>query len=76
MQWHDHGDKLLKDGKYLDFADGLIRLIRQLDAIGSAIARLPLPFQFSYTAGQGAATDVATRGMGTSLPTRGPTAAR
>lgn len=40
-RWHDEGQRLLKDGKFLEFADGLLRLLRQLDAISEAIELLP-----------------------------------
>jgi len=40
-RWHDDGQRLLKDGKFLEFADGLLRLLRQLDAISAAIELLP-----------------------------------
>ena len=73
LRWHDEGDTLLKSGKYLDFADGLLRLMRQLDAIGAAIAHLPQPSQFSYLAEPITATKAANRGTGTRRPRRGPT---
>ena len=72
VRWHAYGDTLLKNGKYLEFADGLLRLMRQLDAIGSAIALLPTPSQFSFLAGPGAATGVTARGTRTVRPKRGP----
>ena len=72
VRWHADGETLLKAGKYLEFADGLLRLMRQLDAISAALALLPRPSQFGFFAGPGAATNVATRGMGTVRPTRGP----
>lgn len=73
VRWHAEGDTLLKSGKYLDFADGLLRLMRQLDAIGTAIAHLPQPSQFSSLAEPGTSAKTATRGMGTIRPRRGPT---
>ena len=40
VRWHAEGDLLLQAGKYVQFTDGLLRLIRQLDAISEAIARV------------------------------------
>ena len=39
--WHTQGEHLLKEGKFLEFADGLLRLLRQLDAISAAIELIP-----------------------------------
>jgi hypothetical protein len=41
-RWHAEGEKLLKDHKFVEFADGLLRLMRQLDAISEAVALLPM----------------------------------
>lgn len=41
-RWHSDGDRLLKEHKFVEFADGLLRLMRQLDAISEAIAMLSL----------------------------------
>ena len=41
VRWHAEGDLLLQAGKYVEFAEGLLRLMRQLDSIGEAISRLP-----------------------------------
>lgn len=60
-RWHDHGDALLKDGKYLEFTDGLLRLMRQLDAISSAVERQTQSSKFSYLARPGVSTKIATR---------------
>jgi len=38
VRWHVEGDVLLQAGRYVEFADGLLRLMRQLDAIDSAVA--------------------------------------
>jgi len=73
VRWHADGDTLLKSGKYLEFMDGLLRLMRQLDAISTAVARLRTPSQFSFLSAPGVATNATTRGMGTVRPTRGPT---
>lgn len=73
VRWHADGDILLKSGKYLEFTDGLLRLIRQLDAIGAAIERLPQSSHFSFLAAPGSNTHTAARGRGTIRPTRGPT---
>ena len=40
VRWHVEGDVLLRAGRYVEFADGLLRLMRQLDAIDSATAQL------------------------------------
>ena len=72
VRWHTDGDALLRNGKYLDFTDGLLRLMRQLDAISSAITNLPQS-ESGSTDRQGAAMNVATRGRGTGRPARGPT---
>jgi hypothetical protein len=39
--WHNEGERLLKEGKFLEFADGLLRLVRQLDAITYALELIP-----------------------------------
>jgi hypothetical protein len=41
-RWHGEGDRLLKEHKFVEFADGLLRLMRQLDAISEAVALLPI----------------------------------
>ena len=73
LRWHDDGDALLKGGKYLEFADGLLRLLRQLDAISSAVERQNQSYEFSHLARPGATGNIATRGVGTVRPRRGPT---
>ena len=40
-RWHQDGEALLKAHKFVEFADGLLRLLRQLDAISAAIEMLP-----------------------------------
>jgi hypothetical protein len=40
-RWHGEGETLLKAGKFVEFADGLLRLMRQLDAIARAVELLP-----------------------------------
>lgn len=70
-RWHHSGDALLEAHNYLAFADGLLRLMRQLDAIDLAVARLPLPTQFAFGLGQ--AANGSTRSQGTARPTRRPT---
>jgi hypothetical protein len=42
VRWHVEGDLLLEAGKYVEFTDGLLRLMRQLDSIAEAISRLSL----------------------------------
>ena len=71
-RWHDHGDALLKAGKFLEFTDGLLRLMRQLDAISSAVERQTQSYEFNHIGRPGAATKIATRGKGSARPTRGP----
>ena len=41
-RWHNEGERLLKEHKFVEFADGLLRLMRQLDAISEAVALLPM----------------------------------
>jgi hypothetical protein len=73
LRWHEDGDALLMGGRYLEFADGLLRLMRQLDAISSAVERQTQSYEFSHLTRSGAAGNIASRGMGTVRPKRGPT---
>jgi hypothetical protein len=41
-RWHSEGERLLKAHQFVEFADGLLRLMRQLDAISEAVALLPM----------------------------------
>jgi len=73
IRWHAEGESLLKSGKYLEFADGLLRLMRQLDAISAAVARLPQPAQIGFGVSQTVGANLVKERSGVSRPTRGPT---
>ena len=68
VRWHAEGDLLLQSGKYLEYSDGLLRLMRQLDSIAEAIAKLSHPVGF---AGFGSMPPSAAR-SGTDRPSRRP----
>jgi hypothetical protein len=71
-RWHADGDALLANGQYLEFTDGLLRLMRQLDAISAAIERQTSSPDFRFLGRSSSAADIAALEKGSKKPRRGP----